>query len=74
MFPKRWGDHRRISRGGKEKYKTRYQYLHAAINKHGVENFEIIELEQYDNKEDVNKAECFGSVFYELGIVDMDII
>ena len=64
-FPNRWKrDHLRYAKGGKEKHPHHYQYIHAAINKYGVENFELVELERFETAEECSQMEIFWIAFW----------
>lgn len=52
----RWKNHQLIANGGKGKYPKHFQYLHAAIAKHGSNNFYISILE-----ENILEHEAFAS-------------
>lgn len=44
----RWGDHKKIGVGGKEKYPTEFFAIHAALNKYGIDNFKFETIEEFD--------------------------
>ena len=51
-FNKRWIRHKRVARGGKEKYPKMFSFIHAAMNKYGFDNFafKIIETHLTEEK------------------------
>lgn len=53
----RWGYHKKVAFGGKEKYPTDFFAVHAAIAKYGVENFKIEILEEFDSEDESYKSE-----------------
>lgn len=53
----RWGDHRKVALGGKEKYPTEFFAVHAAIHKYGLDNFTFEIIDQFDNEEESYRAE-----------------
>ena len=53
----RWKDHIKISMGGKDKYPNDFFAIHAAISKHGIDNFKFDILEQFDTEEEAYKYE-----------------
>lgn len=59
----RWKKHLNTAKVGPEKDPQHFQYLHASIAKHGKENFEVIQLEVFDNEKDCFAAEMFWIKF-----------
>lgn len=55
----RWGDHKKVANGGKEKYPKEYFAIHAAINKYGIDNFKFVPIEVFETEEEAYTAECF---------------
>lgn len=53
----RWGDHRKVALGGKEKYPTEFFAVHAAIHKHGLDNFRFEIIDELDTEEEAFRAE-----------------
>lgn len=47
---RRWHVHKKIAIGGLEMYSDKFSVVHAAIQKHGVENFSFSILEEFDNE------------------------
>lgn len=49
---RRWYEHLKIAKGGKDKYADKYSVVHAAINKYGPDNFvfKIIEYTETDEE------------------------
>lgn len=57
---KRWKDHLKVTKLGAERAgKRRYQYLHRAMNKYGVENFAVEIIDECDENEKLNELESF---------------
>jgi group I intron endonuclease len=54
---RRWGHHISTARGGKEKYPKEFFALHAAMQKYGIENFEMKVVEECENEEHSYKLE-----------------
>lgn len=57
--------HKIIANGGKEKYPDKFQAIHAAINKHGIENFSFQIIETFDMEKDALEAEMFWIAFFK---------
>jgi group I intron endonuclease len=53
----RWGDHRKVALGGKEKYPLEFFAIHAAIHKYGLNNFKFEIIDEFDNENEAYKAE-----------------
>src|ERR1700678_242818 len=60
----RWYKHVVCSKGGKEKYPQHFQYLHAAMAKHGVDNFTFKTIEEFGIESDCLEAEMFWIEFF----------
>ena len=53
----RWRDHRKVARGGKEKYPEEFFAVHAAMRKYGLENFLFEIIDQFDTEKEAYSAE-----------------
>lgn len=53
----RWGDHRKVALGGKEKYPTEFFAVHAAMHKYGLDNFAFRVIDQFDSEKESFEAE-----------------
>lgn len=60
---RRWLDHKRTAKGGKEKYKD-YNPIHAAINKYGVGNFDFLKIQEFEIEANAYAAEEYWIKFY----------
>lgn len=54
---RRWQMHKIIAKGGLEKYKVHFNYIHAAILKYGEDNFKIEIINKFCNEDEAYKAE-----------------
>lgn len=59
----RWTTHKKVARGGKLKYHE-FSAIHFAINKHGVEKFEFLCHQTFDNEDNCYLAEIYWIDFY----------
>lgn len=59
----RWVTHQRIAKGGKNKYRY-FSAIHAAIVKHGIENFEFLCHQIFDDEPTSYLAEIYWIEFY----------
>lgn len=53
----RWGDHKKVALGGKEKYPTEFFAIHAAIQKYGLDNFKFEIIEEFESEVQAFQAE-----------------
>lgn len=53
----RWGDHKKVAHGGKEKYPTEFFAIHAALSKYGADNFRFEIIDELDNEQEAYRAE-----------------
>jgi len=53
----RWGDHRKVALGGKEKYPGEFFAVHAALHKYGLDNFKFEIISEFDAEKDAYLAE-----------------
>ena len=60
----RWNKHIIYAKGGKEKYPSHFQYLHTSIAKHGVDQFTLQIIEEFENEIDCFEAEQFWIQFF----------
>lgn len=58
-YNERWMIHKKVARGGKEKYPKDFYAIHAAISKYGEENFSFQILEETDNEKEANDLEIW---------------
>lgn len=61
----RWHCHQIYAMGGKEKYPSHFQYIHAAIAKHGVNNFIFKVIDEHCDEIDCFSAEEFWIDFFK---------
>lgn len=47
---RRWQEHKKVTRGGKEKYGKDFRVIHAAMKKHNINNFQIHILDEIENE------------------------
>jgi group I intron endonuclease len=59
----RWVTHKKVARGGKEKYKE-FSVVHRAIVKYGIENFEYLWLQTFSSENDAYLAEDYWINYY----------
>jgi group I intron endonuclease len=60
----RWRDHKKVARGGKEKYGRNFRAIHAAIQKYGIDNFIFVDILNFYNEQEVYDAEIFCIDFF----------
>lgn len=60
----RWNHHIIYAYGGKEKYPTHFQYIHASIAKYGKENFTFQIIEEFADEPECLEAEQFWIQFF----------
>ena len=53
----RWGDHKKVALGGREKYSNEFFAIHAALAKYGVDNFQFDILEEFETEVEAYLAE-----------------
>lgn len=58
----RWGQHKKVARGGPSKYPNEFSVVHKAIQKYGESNFEFVVLEEFDTE---NEAYYFETWWIE---------
>lgn len=68
----RWGDHKKVAAGGKDKYPTEFFAIHAALRKYGIDKFKFEILEEFDTEDESyyfesRWIELLGSHKKELG-------
>jgi group I intron endonuclease len=61
----RWGDHKKIATGGKNKYPTEFFAVHAALHKYGIDKFKFEIIEEFDSEDESYKAETCWIEFYQ---------
>ena len=61
---RRWLEHQRIARGGKQLY-DEYSVVHVAINKYGLDSFEFYEVQSFMSEEQAYEAEEYWIQFYK---------
>lgn len=55
----RWQSHKRIAKGGKDKYKGYFFHIHASIRKYGINNFKIEIIEEFNNEDECYEYETW---------------
>lgn len=58
----RWGQHKKVARGGASKYHNEFSIIHKAIRKYGESNFNFMVLEEFDTE---NEAYYFETWWIE---------
>src|SRR5579885_207108 len=53
----RWGDHRKVALGGRDKYPKDFFAIHAAIHKYGIANFQFEIIDELSTEDEAYKAE-----------------
>jgi group I intron endonuclease len=64
----RWRDHKKIVKGGKEKYPKDFYTIHSAMKKYGVNNFDFFDVEWWENEDEAYEAEQFWIHFFRSNI------
>jgi group I intron endonuclease len=60
----RWGVHRKVALGGREKYPNDFFAIHGSLAKYGFDNFIFEVIEQFDDEQDCLEAEGFWIQFF----------
>lgn len=60
----RWNKHVIYSKGGKEKYPSHFQYVHASMAKHGIDQFTFQVIEEFEDETECFEAEQFWIQFF----------
>lgn len=53
----RWGDHRKVALGGREKYPAEFFAIHAALSKYGIDNFRFEIIDELDDEQGAYRTE-----------------
>lgn len=61
----RFAAHKMIAKGGPEKYKDRFHYIHKAIRKYGEENFSMEEIDSCEEESEIFKKEIYWIAKYK---------
>ena len=62
---RRWGEHRKVVNGGKEKYGRNFRAIHAAMKKYGIDNFHFQNIESWNDEIEAREAEIFWIEFFQ---------
>ena len=61
---RRWTDHKRTARNGKNKNRS-FNAIHTAIIKYGIDNFEYFQIQSFDDESTAYLAEIYWIDFYK---------
>lgn len=62
-------DHLRVAKGGRHKYGTKYQLIHEAIAKYGIDNFDHRVIQSFMNEDESLVAEKYWIDFFKTNII-----
>lgn len=60
----RWITHKRVAKGGKEKYPTVFHAIHSAIVKYGADKFDFCLIQSFSNEDEAYLAETYWITYY----------
>ena len=60
----RWGVHKKVAKGGKEKYPNDFFAIHGALAKYGIDNFSFTIIQRFDDEKECLKAEVFWIEYF----------